>query len=808
MGDLLQDLRYACRSLGQRPGFAAAALVTVAIGIGANITVFSIVNALLLRPLPFGERSDRIVTLYATHAQQAEDWGWGDSEISLPDMEDFREAGVLEALGGYMGRSFTLSGDEAAERVRGGSVTPDLFPLLGISPVLGRHFRADEGAAPGLESVVMLTHGLWQRRYGANPDVVGKAIMVNGLPRTVVGVLPPGFRFPERDDLYMPLGWDEAPRSARNVNAIALLGPGVTLAQARDRLSATAARLALEYADTNRGFGVHVLPFRDSQVDRSERRISAVLMAAVGFVLLIACANLANLFLVRGVARQRETAIRAAMGASRGRLARQLFLDAAVLAVPGTLLGLLGAVWALDAIRASFPEELPYWISFDLDGRVALFTAGAAVFTAVAVGVLPSIRASRPHLVDDLKDGVRATPGRSQQRVQSGLVAAQVALCLALLIGARLMIASFMAMQTADLGIDHRSLVTVRAYLAGDEYDEVAARSRFFDEAAATLQQLPGVTAAAATTSIPGDDGGAGGRVVIDGRTGADDAVGASTIGVTAGIFDVFGVRPLDGRTFTPAETLDAESQVTVVSETLARYLWPAGTAVGARIGIQTATAVRWYRVIGVVPDVHYEEIGESTPQSQRTLYLPYAAQPSRTMAFIARTSTQPDRALLAARSALQQRHPGLPLFEAMTMAERRRFVTWEDEFFGKLMGTFALMALALACVGIYALIAFAVRQREGEIGIRLALGAEPAQVARLFVRQGFVVAVIGIAAGGGLAAALVAGLSGVVYGVDPWSGWHFAGAAVVLVLVVLLASYLPARRASRASPTAVLRAG
>lgn len=808
MWELVQDIRHAFRSLGKRPGFAAATLLTVAIGLGANITVFSIVNALLLRPLPFGERSDRIVTLYATHAQQAEDWGWGDSEISLADLQDFRGSGVLEALGGYMERSFTLTGDEAAERVRGGSVTPDLFPLLGITPVLGRHFRAEEGAAPGLEPVVMLTHGLWQRRYGANPDIVGRAVTVNGLPRTVVGVLPPGFRFPERDDLYMPLRWDEAPRNARNVNAIGLLAPGVALAQARDRLSATAARLAREHAETNRGFGVHLLPFRDAQIGREERQVSVVLMAAVGFVLLIACANLANLFLVRGVARQRDTAIHAAMGASRSRLARQLFLDAAVLSIMGAALGLLGAVWALDAIHASFPEELPYWLSFDLDLRVALFTASAAVFTAAAVGVLPAIRASRPHLVEDLKDGIRATPGRAQQRVQSSLVAAQVALCLALLVGAHLMIGSFLALQTADLGIDHRPLITVRAYLAGDQYDDVGARSRFYDEAATALQQVPGVTAAAATTSIPGDDGGAGVRLVIDGRSGPDEAVGASTIGVTAAIFDTFGIRALDGRTFTPAEILDPETRVTVVNETLARHFWPAGDAVGARVGIERTADVLWYRVVGVVPDVHYEEIGEATPQSQRTMYLPYAAQPSRTMALVARASGQPEQVLLAARAALERRYPGMPLYEVMTMAERRRFVTWEQEFFGRLMGVFATLAVALACVGIYALIAFAVRQRQREIGVRLALGAEPAQVARLFVGQGLRVAAIGIAAGAALAAALVAGLSGVVYGVDPWSGWHFSGAAALLVVVVLLASYLPARRASRANPTAVLRAG
>jgi len=805
---LLQDIRYACRSLTGRPGFAAAALVTIAIGIGANVTVFSIVNALVLRPLPFGERSDRVVTLYSTHAQQPEDWGWNDSSVSLLDLQDFRDAGAFDALGGYMGRNFTLTGDEAAERVRGGSVTPDLFPLLGIQPLFGRHFRADEAAPPGLEQAVMLTHGLWQRRYGARPDIIGQTVLVNGLPRTVVGVLPSGFRFPERDELYMPLRWDDAPRSARNVNGVGLLAPGVTLEQAQGRLSAVAERLAREYADSNRGFGVRILPFRDSQVGREERQLSVVLMAAVGFVLLIACANLANLFLVRGVARQREMAIRAAMGASRTRLARQLFLDAVVLSVPGAALGLLGAVWAVDAIRVSFPEELPYWLRFDVDVRIALFTAGAALFTAIAVGLLPAVRASRPHLVEDLKEGARATPGHAQQRLQSSLVAAQVALCLALLVGAQLMIASFVALQSADLGFDPRSLITMRAYLAGDQYDAIDARSRFFDEAASSLRAVPGVVAAAATTSIPGDDGGAGVRLVVDGRTGPDDAVGAGAVGVTSGIFETLGVRLLEGRALTQAETIDAAARVAVVNETLARLFWPAGTAVGSRIGVRAPTDITWYRIVGVAPDVHYEEVGEETPQSRLTMYVPYAALGSRTMAFIARASDEPQALTVPARAHLTRAYPGVPLYEVMTMAERRRFVTWEQAFFGRLMGVFAAMAVALACVGLYALIAFAVRQRNGEIGVRLALGAEPAQVARLFMRQGLVVSSMGLTAGTVLAAALAAGLSGIIYGVNPWSGWHFAGAAALLVVVVLFASYLPARRASRIDPTAVLRAG
>jgi predicted permease len=803
----LQDLSYALRSLRKRPGFTAAALVTLTVGIGANVTVFTIVNAMLFRPLPFGERSDRVVTVHSTHRLQAEDWGWGDSELSYPDLLDLRAAQSYEGLAGYLPRNFTLTDADDAERVQGGSVTSDLFRVLGVEPMLGRSFLPEEAAPPGLESSVILTHGLWQRRYGADPGIVGRAVVINDRARTVVGVMPPNFKFPERDELYLPLRWDEAPRSARNVNVVGAVKPGVSLETAQSELDAIAARLSETYPDTNRGFGVRVLQFRESQIGGDERALSLALMAAVGFVLLIACANLANLFLVRGAARQREIAVRAAMGASRSRLLSHVLAESLVLALAGAALGLLVSQWSLDFIRQSFPEELPFWLRFEPDIRVGLFALGIAIFTAVATGLLPALRAAHASVIGDLKDNSRGVSlGPSAQRVQGGLAIVQVALCLALLVGANLMIRSFLALQNADLGFDHRPLLTARAYLAGDAYDDVNTRAAFFSRSVAALQQLPGVQAAAATTSIPGDDGGATVRLVVDGQGTAEQDLPASSVGVTPEVFDALGVRLLEGRTFSSTEASDSSARVTVVNARLAERLWPGESAVDRRVGIRTSTDVVWFRVIGVAPDVQYEEIGEETQASVLNMYVPYALNGSRTMAFVVRARSSPTLLMQPVRDALRQLHAGLPLYEVMPMTERRRFTTWEQRFFGQMMGTFAAIALLLACVGVYALLSYAARRRTQEIGVRLALGARPNDVIWLFVRQGGVIAAGGLLLGIGLAVGLATALSGTLWGVDALDVRLFAGMGAALLAVVMAASYWPARQAARADPVTALR--
>jgi putative ABC transport system permease protein len=807
MGSFFQDLAHAFRSLRKRPGFAAAALVIITVGIGANVTVFTLVNAMLLRPLPFGDRSDRVVLLYSTHRMQPEDWGWGESELSYRDLLDLRAASSLEGLGGYLPRNFTLTGEDSAERVQGGSVTPDLFGVLGIEPMLGRTFLPEDAAPPGLESVVILTHGLWQRRYGADAGIIGRGVVINNRARTVVGVMPPNFKFPERDELYMPLRWDEAPRSSRSVNGVGVIKREISIDQAQAELTTLASRLAETYPDSNRGFGVRVMLFRESQIARDARGLSVALMGAVAFVLLIACANLANLLLVRGVARQREMAVRAAMGASRWQLMSSVLGETFLLSVFGAALALLASQWTLDFIRQSFPEELPYWLRFDLDGRIVAFTLAAAFFTAISTGLLPAIRAARANVLGDLKDTSRGVSlGQTAQRVQGILAAAQVALCLALLVGANVMIRSFLALQSADLGFDHHPIFTARAYLAGDAYDEPEARAAFFARAVDALRRLPGVTSAAATTSIPGDDGGGGVRVVIDGQRAADEDVSASSIPIIGGLFDTLGVRLVAGRTFTDAEATDPEARVAILNARLAERLWPGQSALERRVGVRADDDVIWFRIVGVAPDVHYEEIGEETDVSRLNMYLPYATGASRTMAFLLKASVSPEQLAQPVRDTLRRLHAGLPLYEMMPMTERRRLTTWEQRFFGQMMGSFAAVALLLAFVGIYALLSYAARRRTQEIGVRLALGASPRDVVRLFVRQGSIIAATGLLVGVGLAMVMAQVLSGSVWGVNTFDWAPIVGIAGSLVVVVLVASYWPARRAARVDPMNALR--
>jgi putative ABC transport system permease protein len=806
MTGALRDVIYAWRGLTERPGFFVASLLTLAIGIGANVTIFSLVNGIALRPMPFGDRTERLVTMHPTHRLLNRGPGWGHSEISFRDLLDFRTATTVEGIGAYLTRTYVLSGDTAmAERLRGGAVTPDLFPLLGIDPFLGRHFREDEAARPGLETVVMLTHDLWQRRYNADPTIVGRSIVVNDRPRVVVGVLPPGVRFPERDEIYAPLGFDQTPRSAREVNAVALLRAGVTIEQARAEMDTIAAGLEAAYPDTNRGFGVQVLPLRRSFVGPDSTRLALVLMAAVAFVLLIMCANLANLLLARGVARQREIAVRSAMGATRRRLMWIAFSESVVIVVPGAALGLLLSQWGIDAV-AALPMALPYWVEIRIDARVLVFAFGATLFTTLAVGMLPSLRATRTNLVSDLKEGARGTSmGRAAHRVQSALVVVQVALCFGLLVGANLMVRSFLEMRRAGIGFDPRPIVSAGGYLAGEAFTDVSTRAAFFRNVTTTLAALPGASAAAIISAIPGDDGGSGRRLVTDERMGEDDDIVAEAVAIGPSLFDVIGVRLLEGRPFTEQETENPDADVAVLNERLARQLWPGSSALDRRIGFRGDQGVRWLRVIGIAPDIHYREIGRDTEQSRLTVYIPYAMEGSRSMAMLVRTDGAADSLVAPVRDAMEKAGPTFAISRVMAMQELRRLTTWQEQLFGNLMAAFAAAALLLACLGIYALIAYSVGRRSHEIGVRLALGARPADVIHMLVRETAAVGGTGLLAGFVLALMIARALVGTLYGVS-FDAWLFVSMALPLTFAILVATWLPARRAARVEPTVALR--
>jgi putative ABC transport system permease protein len=498
--------------------------------------------------------------------------------------------------------------------------------------------------------------------------------------------------------------------------------------------------------------------------------------------------------------------VRAAMGAGRARLVWVSLTESVWLAVPGAVIGLLASQWAIDWMIASFPEELPYWFEFGVDNTVVAFAVGMAFFTTLAVGLLPSLRAARPNLVNDLKEAGRGISlGRGGQRLQATLAVAQVALCFGLLVGANLMVRSFLAMQRADLGFDHRPILSARSYLAGDAYNEIPVRASFYRQVVTALASLPGASAAAATTSIPGDDGGAERRLVIDGRTAEQDEINVQAIGITPALFETINLPLIAGRTFTESEAENPDARVALINQQLAQRLWPNTSALDRRIGFRFGDEFLWMRVVGIAPNVHYEEIGEATEQSRLNVYVPYALEPSRSMALLVRANGSPDALLAPAREALRRIGPTFPIYRLMPMRELRRHTTWEQEFFGGLMAWFAAGALLLACLGIYALISYSVGRRSREIGVRLALGARPRDVVRLLMRETARVGGAGLLAGLTLAAMIARVLSGSLYGVNI-DAWLFVSMAVPLAAAILAATWVPARRAARVEPTIALR--
>jgi predicted permease len=531
-----------------------------------------------------------------------------------------------------------------------------------------------------------------------------------------------------------------------------------------------------------------------------------MLVSAVGFVLLIMCANLANLMLVRGASRQRELAVRAAMGASGRRLIWTGLAETLLLAVPGTLLGLLLSQWGIDWLLASFSPQVPYWFTFGLDWRVATFTVAVAVFTTIAVGLLPALRARRPNLVTDLKEVSRGSSlGRGGQRLQSVLAVAQVSLCFALLVGANLMVRSFLAMQTASLGFDERRILTGGGFLAGDAYNDVRARAAFYRRMVATLEALPGVTAAAITSATPGDDGGISRRLVIEGRTGESDELNVQSIAIGAELFRALGVAMIAGRTFTGDEVENPRAAVAIVNDALSRRLWPDGSAIDRQLGFRDGSDISWYRIVGVAPDVHYEEIGAATEQSRFSVYVPYAIEGSRAMVMMVRTEGSPDALIPAARGALRAMAPDFPLSHLTSMVDVRRRTTQGEAFLGNLMAMFATAALLLAGLGIYALISYSIGRRWREIGVRLALGARPVDVMRMLLRDAVAVGAAGLLAGLTLAVLMARALAATLYGVSV-DGWLFASMAAPLAAAILAATWVPARRAARVEPTVALR--
>ncbi len=806
---MLRTLHLAARSLARRPGFSAVTILTYGLGIGACAVVFSMVNALLLRPLPFGPASERLVTLHSTHPTQAQDWD--DSLLSAADYLDFRASSrTLEAMGAFVSRNFALATEDATERVQGGSVTASLFPMIAARPILGRGFHEDDAAPFGHESVVLLSYGLWQKRFGGDPWVVGRSLHLNGRALTVVGVMAPGFRFPERQDVWVPLRLDPGgARANRSLFTLAVRRPEASARAVQAELDGLASRLGEAHPASNRGWGVRLFPFRDFAVSPAARVMTGALLAAVLFVLAVAGANVAGLLLARAAERRRELALRASLGATRVRLVGEMVAENGLLALAGGALGCLVAVWGLDAFASSFPEDLPYWIQMSLDGRVLGFILTLMVAVGVGVAIVPALRATRGELLAGLTEAARgATESAGTLRGQWTLIAGQVALSLTLLVGAQLLIRSFLAMDRADGGFDVSRLVTLRVYLAGDAYDPPSAKAAFFREATERLRALPGVADAAATSAIPTDDGGHAARAVVEGRPVAPgEEQGVTVVGITPTFHATLGAPLLAGRSFTSEEEAPDGPAAAIVSRALAERLFPRGDALSRRIGLVDDAGTAWHTVVGIAPPVHFEEFGDETTTSALNVFLPYGRLGWRGMAFIVRTEGEPATAAGSIRTTLRGLDPGVATFDLRTMREVRGFTTFEQRLFAEMLGSFAVVAVFLAALGIYGLVAYGVGRRTREIGIRMALGARAAQVLGLLTSQALAAAAVGLVVGLGLALGTARALQSALFGVQAFEALAFAGLGLLLLAVAGVASLIPARRALRIDPARALRA-
>jgi predicted permease len=747
--------------------------------------------------LPFAG-GDRLLHVDAWNPER----GDGDAPLTWADVDALRSSDAFDEVGAYGTRSLTLTGGEHAERMAGAMVTPGLFEQLGVRPRLGRLFRADEGAEAGFEQVVIISDGLWQRHFGGDPDVVGRSLEVNQREVVVVGVMEPGFRFPERHDAWLPLGTaDRSDHNRRYMIGVASLAEGAGLEAARSVAAGWSRQAAAAYPSTHAGWPMRVQPFRHGWIDAADRQLLALLLAAVGFVLLLACANVANLLLARATDRQEELTVRAALGAGGWRLAHQLLIEGLLLGLVGGALGVLVArVW-VDAFAHAIPEELTFWIRVAIDAPVLLYALAISVGTSLCFSVLPALQASRANDAETLRSAGRGVIG-GRGRARASLVIAEVGLAMVLLVSATLMVRSFLALQRADPGFSGSGLLSLRIVQAGDRYDDPVVRAEYYGQVSERLASVPGAVSAAATSAIPADDGGSGVQVLPEG-TPEDEALNAIAIISTRGLFETLKVELVSGRSFTEAEASDPEADVAVVGVRLAERLWPGEDATGRRVVLPE---VGTFRVIGVAPDLQYEEFGEDLESARLQVHLPYGIAGYRGMAVLVRSSGDPAGLVGPVRDELAAIDPTLAPYDILTMEERRSLTTWEQRLFGNSFAAFGLIALVLAVCGIYAVIAYSVARRTREMGIRIALGARPGELRTQVV--GGALKLAGIGAAIGLASSLLfaRALRGILYGVSSTDPRVFAGAGAVLLLASLAASLGPAHRAARIDPTESLR--
>jgi putative ABC transport system permease protein len=800
MDILLRDLRFALRQLRRTPAFSMAAVACLALGIGATTVIFSTVDGVLLRPLPFPE-PERLVTIWGHHASI------GRETASLPDFLDWRrESRSFSAMAAQANTQFTVTGAGEPRVVRGAFVTANYFRVLGGPIPVGRGFR-DEEERSGATRVAILGDGFWRREFGARADVVGRQITLGGIPYTIVGAGARGLSVPEDVDVWAAFPTDTT-LGRRNdfLQVVGRLAPGADQRRAEEELTTVARRLEQAYPASNSGWGVELIGLQERIVGEI-RPALLLFMGAVGLVLLIACANVANLMLARVATREREVTIRAALGASRRRLVRQLFTESVVLALAGGALGLGLAVWGVRALQALEPGTIPRLDEIGVNGTALAFALGVSVVTGLLFGLAPAVRLMRYDLAGGLVEGGRWMAGhRSAGRTRSLLVLAEVALACVLLVGAALLLTSFIRLQGVDPGFAPRGILTARLTLPRARYDDSTRQAAFADALLAQARSLPGVRSAALASDAPVGDGPPYWSFAVAGveQPPPDVVQDAVVFRITPDYFGTFGIPLVRGRLFEASDRGDA-APVAVVSEGFSRRYWPDRSPLGARITLgdpEDSTSV-WMTVVGVVGDVRQEgPAAAAYPQ----LYLPLAQVTSRSLLIALRTSGEPLTLTPALKRAISAIDPNLALGRVATMDERVAGTLARPRVNAVLLAGFAATALILAALGIYSVIAYGVVQRTRELGIRMALGARRDDVLGLVLRQGMAPVLAGLALGLGGAAVASRVLRGLLYGVGGIDPITYAGVAAFLAAVALLASYLPARRAALADPVVALR--
>jgi len=818
--ELRQDLAFAARQLLKNPGFAVVATLTLALGIGGTAAIFSVVNAVVLRPLPLPE-PDRLVAVRQTFRR------W-EIDVSNGNLAAWRDrTTTIEAIAGQSGSSFNFADDAGVERVVGARVTGDFFRVFGVGAMLGQTIGKDDDR-PGHERVVVLSEQLWTRRFGSEPAIIGREIRMNGRPYRVIGVMPASFRLTEDSaELWVPAAFTPAERAnfgGHSLNVVARLKPGVTIDQARAELVAVAAQLKQEHPAENGEHGAAIGSFVAEFIGEYRQRLF-ILLGAVGLVLLIACANVANLLLARGGVRMQELAMRSALGAGRGRIVRQLLTENLLLAALGATAGLMLAIGAVQILPRLAPHGVPRLEQARLDPLTIAVTAFVAIASSVLFGLLPALRAARADAGDVLKSGRSGGGGSggigaAREHLRHALVTAEVALALLLLAGSGLLIRTALALQQVDLGFEPAGVLSARVSLPRDGYEDPLKVGRTFERIAEEVRRIPGVLSADVVSRAPLGGGGNWIGLIPEGRTRSlQNTINAQLRVITPDYFHTMRIPLRRGRAFA-ADDRAGMPKVLVLSETVARQLWPGADpadAIGKRVDCcewgADGAAPSWKTVVGIAADLR---AGGPAQPVEPEYYLPIQQAPAgawiwnqRTMYIVARSSSSQDPATLTAsvRQALARVDPSLPLFDVQTMEQRLRETLATNAFNTMLLATLGSVGLLLAVIGIYGVIAYFVSQRTQEIGVRLALGASPRDVLTLVVRQALRPVLTGVAAGIALALLATRLLENQLVGITPHDPPTFIAVTLLLVIVAIAASLIPARRASRVDPTRALNA-